>query len=398
MLGTGSQVSVSDDMIMNWTTSFLDQPAGGSPAGTPYESNIQIDTSSQLPVNFDASQIKTVSPSRDTKGRSYLAGYLPYNVMNLDFWQVPFRYGERPHLVAKSEFEKYNDASKLGPPAWSNAVPDAFSTLGGTTNNRQYGLLAAAWVQTNPQKTFPISMPGGYVRILIHNNKLVWNLYGALYTGYWTETDSYDFYAGQDTTPDFVSLPVIACASFQPEGIVGNEYLIPPTVFTAIYALPPIPPMSCDSFNYMLQRANEIHPGTTSSQLIGILNTAVLNPTGGDQEFVLYNTNPNDCTSPLICTMLSTAPPYVQGDPDGSEQSLESEYPAGPFLPSFCWATESCDTTPFVPGDSETSATRSWTPGTGYSSTPGVNGCLGKLEVQRETDFNYIVPPCACDL
>jgi hypothetical protein len=397
MLGTGSEVQVGDDLMMDWSTSFLDQPAGGSPAGTPYESNIQIDPSSQFPPGFDASQIKTVNPKNDSS-HTYLAGYLPYNVMNLNFWQVPFRFGERPHLVAKSEFTQYADASKLGPPSWTpNAVPNAFATLGATANNRQYSALAAAWVQTNPQKTWQAAIPDGYVRIMIHSNKLVWTIAGSCTPPYLQETDSYDFYPGQDVTPDFSTLPVIACASVTPEGIVGDEYLLP-TLFSVLYALPPIPPMSCQSFTAMLQRVDQIHPGTSSSDLIGLLSAMPIDPTGGDQEFVIYNLNPTDYTSKLIITPLSASPPTVQGSPDGSQQTMESEGPVGPFFPDFCWETITCDTSPWLPGLAMISATRTWTPGTGYSSTTGQGGCLGKLEVQRETDLDFAVPPCACDL
>jgi hypothetical protein len=397
MLGNGSSVQVGDDMIMNWSTSFLDQPAGGNPIGTPYESNVLIDPSSQFPPGYDASQIKTVNPKKDS-AHTYLVGYLPYNVMNMNFWQVPFRFGERPHLVAKSEFAQFNDPNKLGPPGWSpNAVPNAFSTLGATANNRQYGALAAAWVQSNPQKTFQAAMPGGYVRIFIHSNKLVWTVVGSCTPPFYQETDSYDFYPVQYVTPTFVSIPVIACATATPTGIVGNEYTIP-TVFTALYALPPIPPMSCQSFSELLQRVNQIHPGTSSSSLIGTLSSMPLNPTGGDQEFAIYNINPTDYTSALTLTPLSASPPWVKGDPDGSQQSMESEGPVGPFFPDFCWLDITCDTSPFVPGAAMISATRTWTPGTGYSNTTGQGGCLGKLEVQRETDLDFIVPPCACQL
>jgi len=394
MLGNGSSVQVDDGMMMNWTTSFLDSPLNGNPK---YESNVFVDLGSQLPPGFDSSQIPTVTPKKDTS-HTYLAGYSPYNVMNLNFWQVPFRYGERPHLVAKSEFEQFNDPNKFTPTGWTpNAVPDAFATLGGTTNNRQYGLLAAAWVQANPQKTWQAAMPNGYVRIMIHQNKLVWTLVGSFIPGYLTETDSYDFYPGQYVTPDFSTVPVLVCATATPQGIVGNEYTIP-TVFTGLYATPPIPPMSCQSFSELLARVNQIHPGTSSSALIGLL-AFPLNPTGGDQEFAIYNVDPTDYTSQLIITPLSLSPPWVQGSPDGSEQgNIESEGPFGGFFPDFCWMDISCDTSPFVPGAALISATRTWTPGTGYNSSPTQGACLGKLEVQRETDLDFIVPPCACDL
>jgi hypothetical protein len=397
MLGNGSSVQVDDGLIMNWSTSFLDCPADGNPAGTPYESNVFIDTSNnvQLPPGYDASSLQTITPKKDPT-HTYLAGYVPYSVMNLNFWQVPFRFGERPHLVAKSEFQQFNDPTKLGPPGWSpNAVPNSFSTLGGTVNNRQYGLQAAAWVQANPQKSFQAAIPDGYVRILIHQNKLVWTLVGAFIPGYLTETDSYDFYPAQYVTPDFSTVSVLVCATATPQGLVGNEYAVP-TVFTGLYATPPIPPMSCQSFSELLARVNQIHPGTSSGALIGLLSSMPLNPTGGDQEFAIYNVNPTDYTSQLLITPLSASPPTVQGLPDGSQQSMESE---GPMLgPDFCWMDITCDTSPFVPGLATISATRTWTPGTGYNSTPGQGACLGKLEVQRETDLDFIVPPCACDL
>jgi len=397
MLGNGSSVQVDDGLIMNWTTAFLDSPADGNPAGTPYESNVQIDPGSQFPPGYDQSQIPTFNPSKDPS-HTYLEGYRPYNVMGANYWQVPFRFGERPHLVAKSEFQKFNDPTQLGLGAWTpNAVPNAFSTLGGTVNNRQYGLQAAAWVQANPQKTFVAAIPDGYVRILIHQNKLVWTLVGAFIPGYLTENDTYDFYPGQYVTPDFSTVSVLVCATATPQAVVGDEYNVP-TVFGALYALPPIPPMDCQSFSELLARVNQIHPGTSSSSLIGLLTAMPINPTGGDQEFAIYNVNPTDYTSQLLITPLSASPPTVQGSPDGSQQSMESEGPIGGVFPDFCWLDITCDTSPFVPGIAMISATRTWTPGTGYSSTAGQGACLGKLEVQRETDLDFIVPGCACDL
>jgi len=378
MLGLQSQVDVPSDM--NWTQSYLDRN---------YESNIQID-SSQFPVNFPTGSIKTM-PSSNDPAHQYLVGYYPYSVESQNFWQVPFRVQERPHLVSRTIFEQSQDPTTIGPPAWTNAVPDAFGTFGATVKNRQYGLSTNAWVQTNPQINYPIAMPNGYVRILIDNNNLQWVLWmDGIPIPLWT--DNYGFTPLNEV--DFPAWP-LGCGSVSVEEFVGNEYpsLDGPTLFQAIYALPPIAPLGTASFNYLLQRVDELHPGYTSAQLIGLLNSITLQPDSENQEFVIYNSDFSQTSTVQIST-LSGAPSNVQGDPDGSQQSLEPEIPS----PITNWGitTEECYGAWPSPTPTVVSATRNWTPGTGYSSNSSYGGCLGKLEVQRTTVANIIAVTCPC--
>jgi hypothetical protein len=408
MMGTGSGVQVTDEM--DWSTSFLDQPAGGNPAGTPYESNVQFNATAQLPPNYPASSL-TLANSKNDPTHTYLAGYLPYTVMGMNFWQVPFRYGERPHLVAKTEFTQYSDPNKLGPPGWTpNAVPNAFATLGATANNRQYSALAAAWVQTNPQKTWTAAMPNGYIIIQIDNNQANWFEAGlTVPMVYPTETTNYDFTPGQDFTLDdpvaitTISLPPIP-GTLNPEAILGDEYLSGalggPTVLQAIYADGPSNNSSAQSFQYMLQRVNEFHPGTSASDLSNALGQQTLQ-SSGTQVFVLHNANENDCTSALTLDSVTNGSPpsWCQtASFDGTQQSMESEdsYSGGfdfsiptPGCPNIaeCSPTNGDDAIIVI----NCGSTRTWTPGTGYSSTPGQGGCLGQLEVQNYTTIDYAV-------
>jgi hypothetical protein len=395
MLGTGSQVQVTDQM--DWNTSFMDRPTSTA----TYESNIEIDLTTQLPPNFDPSQLKTVTPKNHI-GHTYLAGYLPYNFLNLDYWQIPFRYGERPHLVAKSMFTQDSDPNTLGPPTWSgNPIPNAFATLGGTVNNRQYGLLSAAWVQTNPQKTYKLSIPSGYIRILIHDNAIDWYALVApvIIPVPWTGTTDYGF---GSNTADSVPFPT-GCGTLQTEGYsVGNEYLSAgsgPTLFDAIYTFPlPNIPTSCSTFTNMLQRINQMHPGYKASDLVVLLNSINLTTDAQDQEFIIYNSDFTENSTVKIST-LADAPQNQQGQPDGSSQSAEYEGPVPcPPGPDDGETTEACYGD--WPEDNQAwiDANRTWTPGTGAADTSNSSnlGCLGKLEVQRTTHIVQIGFFCEC--
>jgi len=116
MLGSGNSVQVPS--TTSWSQSYLD---------TGYESNCWI-SPLEIPIfSFDQPPIPTITPKNDPKQYKYFIGYQPYTAMNMNYWFVPFRFGERTHLVAQSQF----DACKTTVPnLWSNALPNAFSTIG----------------------------------------------------------------------------------------------------------------------------------------------------------------------------------------------------------------------------------------------------------------------------
>ncbi len=361
MLGKNS-VMVAPD-LSNWKQSYLD---------ASMESNVYV-TAAQIPSGVTMPVVKV--PPNDPS-HSYLVGYNDYNVNGLDFWQVPFRFGERPHLVALTDCEK----ALADPPDWqTHPLPNAFSTLGGTTHNQNLGEQALSWVQTNPQKTYPLAIPSGFIKIKLDTNQLDWCPNGIPWFN-----DTYGF-TPDEAEPDTFPLP---CGSLDAYEVIGMEYAAGPTLFTGIFALPPIPPMGSATFDALYQRVQEIHPGYTKGALMGLLEGTIISPEAEDQEFAIYNStwDVNDPSCVLMCTPLSVAPPWVNGDPDGESGVLETEDMPGP---SWGLTDLTCYGEWIYPLMTEITANRTWTPGSGYG------GCLGALEIARTTTVTYF-GDCDC--
>src|SRR5262249_24295170 len=154
---------------------------------------------------------------------------------------------------------------------------------------------------------------------------------------------------------------------------VGNEYLTGPTLFTGLFAMPPVPPMDSKAFSYLLQRVQEIIPGYTKADLIALLVATPISTAAQDQEFIIYPTSTHT-NATLLITPPSAAPAWANTDPDGSSQVLETEGPVGPnqgLTDLDCYGSWE------DPSFSTFSGERRWTAGTGYG------GCLGTMTVHR---------------
>ncbi len=364
MLGNKSYVDVIEDNA--WQTALMDRG---------YESNVSVNVA-ELPNNFDAGSLLLTAKAKD--GLTYLPGYKDVQVGGQNYWFVPYRNGEKPHLIG-GEFFNQNLIS-TNPIAWTDPVPNSFSVHSVAKAGTQQQ--AMAWAVTNPQLYFKMQIPQAFIHIQIQKNTLQWSLMGIP-----VESTDYGFLPG-----DFESsstYPVPTCASVSGTEMVGNEYITGPTLFTAIFALPPTPPMSSVTFNYLLQRCQEIIPGYTAAQLTGLLTSTVLTSTGADdQDYMIYPSN-TISSATLLCTSASAAPSWTNTDPDGADQILESE---GPATPNQGLETFDCDgvTVP-LPLISTESCDRHWTAGTGY------NGCLGMLTIKRTTTA-VMYGICSCPI
>jgi hypothetical protein len=358
MLGKNSFMVAPD--LSQWKQSYLD---------ASWDSNISV-IAAEIPSGVSMPLVKV---NNNDPSNSYLVGYNDYSVNGRDYWMVPFRFGERPHLVARSDCEK----AAANPPAWqTKPLPNAFSTLGGTTNNQNLGEQALSWVQTNPQKTYPLSIPNGFIKIKLDVNTVAWYPNFIPYG-----TNDYGFtYDYEDAIPF-----VVGCGSLSAEEVVGLEY-VTPTLFTGIFALPPIPPMGSSTLDALFQRVQEMHPGYSKAAFLAALAACPISPAAEDQEFVIYADSWDPLNSHIVATPAALAPPWISGDPDGTSTSTENEFMVGP---NWGYATLQCYGDYPAPLESEESGTRTWTPGTGYG------GCLGSLEIKRTTNVYYQgVCPC----
>lgn len=382
MLGPNSSLDAPD--LSGWSQSYLDAES---------ESNISI-TASQLPLENDI-PITMVQNSKDTQNK-YLAGYHPYSIDGVDYWQVPFDFGERPHLVSATNFQTQNQ----NPPAWDpKPVPNAFSMVGMTKNNARLGETTASWVETNPQQTFQAAIPAGFIRIKLDANTLEWK---PNFLTYYTE--SYGF-----TPTDFESAPIpVGCGIMYADETVGDEYL-PPTLYMALSRFLQGVDQST-AFQHLYQRVQEMNPSVTKSSLISQLQLTPLYSTDpGPQEYIIWNCPDISLTPPrygpntgkwkLMITPASLAPPWIDGDPDGTPNVIETEdlwTPDCPNYGTFTVAGLSCFPTGEYPTLTNLLVEKTWQPGTGYGTgTLGLGDCLGTLEIHRTTKVYYF-GICTC--
>jgi hypothetical protein len=270
-------------------------------------------------------------------------------------------------LIARSQYE----AAAQNPPPWeTKPVPNSFSATGSTQNNEHLGEKTTSWVQTNPQQTYPAAIPNGFIRVKIDANILDWRADGFPYY-----TDTYGF------VPDdiFVDPFPLPCGTLSADETVGLEYLPVPTLFRAIFALPPIPPMQSAAFDNLYQRLQQIHPGYSKSKFITKLNEMILSPDATDQEFIICNATFDVKNSDILVVPADAAPPWCTGQPNGSQSELVQDREYMMECPNFGWTNLACYGDFEYPSFTEVTGTRSWTPGTGYG------GCLGELEIQRTT-------------
>ncbi|PZM77917.1 MAG: hypothetical protein DKT66_26955 [Candidatus Melainabacteria bacterium] len=330
----------------------------------------------------------------NSNGMFFLKGY-----ENLDFggdsiWQVPFLFEDKPHMVSKGDFEKAkNNAS-----GWSNAVPNAFSAEGVASQPGKPAEKGMAWVITNPRQTYKAAIPHSFVRLRVEKPKVNWQFVPfAVPITYFTDTmDGF--------TPKSMSSPPAPaggplCATVQAVSItVGLEYVA--LLATGVDGMVFLPPKAGSAENYIEQelvaRCNEMITKVGETVTASEVHSALSNPlcsaallSGLSQDFALYSPDGKSirCLPIVSGVVADPQAPWLSlianQTPDGSEKkkgessiSLPAAMP--PFHPvivpdPFCVEN-------FGLGFGTMDKSLFWQPGT------GVNGCLGKVRVQRETN------------
>ena len=361
MLGSNAHVDVMSGN--NWQTALMDRGA---------ESNISVDTS-QLPSSFSSGDVSNLQLVKAKDGNSYLPGYTGVQLVGQSYWCVPFKVSEKPHLVAGDHFEENTLTANALP--WTDAIPNAFCVHGGAVS-AQKSQESIASVITNPQLEFKLQIPQAFVRVKLLANTLQWNL-----NGIDMETDNYQFAPGDTKTSITYPLP---CGTIYGTEYCGFEYTTGPTLLTGMLGLRALSATSTKTFQYLLQRCQEIHPGLQANDLITML-TATPISTDGDQEFIIWPTS-NDSNAKLMVTPASGAPSWANTQPDGSDGVLETEGPLGPnwgLTDLVCYGDYE------YPSYSSFYGELRWQPGTGY------DGCLGTVTVHRTTTA-YLFGFCSC--
>ncbi|MBX9685424.1 MAG: hypothetical protein K2X27_01905 [Candidatus Obscuribacterales bacterium] len=134
------------------------------------ESNISV-SANQLPPGFSLEKLGTTQA--DDK-KYYFKGYEAIKGANLPtLCFVPFKLNAQPHLVSAKDFEK-TDSTIKG--VTSNPLPNAFSCQAVSVNQKFSETKGKSYVLTNPRKTYEMSMPHAFVKIVFENNIAHWNL------------------------------------------------------------------------------------------------------------------------------------------------------------------------------------------------------------------------------
>jgi Flp pilus assembly protein TadG len=371
MIGNGANTNFVKGN--GWQTSLMDRND---------ESNLQIMPNLPLKYNLKSSYstpcTRAVMP-QTANGLNFLRGYLPMVVAGQTFWQVPFQFDEKPRLVSKTPFTANQQPPNMLPSVWQTPVPNAFSVQGEAAKTGAVSELASAFVQTNPRQVFPLTFPNGYVRVVLKQNTLQWFL--DLIP---LDSTTYSFEAG--TTIDSIPYPIPPiCATAQGEAIVGNEY-VPPTLYFAVCGnSPPIPG---NTMNYLLQRCQEMLPGTQMGDLTAAMSACPISSDDADQTFYIYPAGGHIVVTPDSATNLPSGCDKT-ASPEGTSQTLDVDGPNP--IPNSCIETWTCYSVVQFPTVTLLTNTRTWKPGTGYSG-----GCLGELTVHHESDAQLITAVCAC--
>ena len=389
MLGNGVQIKVKSGT--GWETSLLDRGC---------ESNIVLNGAPpffNLPPGYvlpNAYFTKCTRPNPPAEAANlyFLKGYTPLTVGGKTFWQVPFKFDDKPHLVARSTFDA--NTMKNQPLNWNFAVPNAFSGEGEAIKSGPQGEKATSWMLTNPREPFQMSMPHSFVKIHVDENKSHWFYYpggppplpdtefGIAQTYcYTTETQSSMMPAGG-----------LLCASVSATSVLLGTDVVGRSLDGLIFGLPEGNTAAME--NYLTNRCNEMLSVTGHSASKNDMHSALSNPVtigsliAGVRDFYLYSPdgmnlkcNPAPLAiaeSPWLATMIAN-------NPDGTEKLVidEASMPAPIFFVPTVVPDPFCSPK-LALGWGLWKKDVAWQPGTGY------NGCLGQVRVKRWTNVHVL--------
>ncbi len=378
MLGDKTE-AVPYQGAQGWLTSLLDRGA---------ESNLEVTTAEIMPGNTGNSV-----PMTD----KFISGYNPFTVNGKTFSFVPFKQNERTHLVSGVDFNANTHQANPLQADWGTPVPNSLSARGRSKDHKMYGQEGIAYVISNPQQTYKLSIPHSFVHLKLEENEANWNFLGT------PPTFSQSEYGYRPELQDRVGRGIL-CTLNVSNFELGTEF-IPPTLDSAIFGYP----FAADKAkieNTLLNRLNQMisKPGKkiTAGQLHGLLNS--LETAGwleaGKRDFYLFcadgeniDVQPKEIALVKAPWLSQFVEPVIKIDnaADGAESKLaDRSLPGPPVIPYVQISMTpdfACVPVPPPIGWSFINGEMHWRPGSGYS------GCLGEIRVKRETDI-YLEGVC----
>lgn len=386
MIGNGAKVNVIPGA--GWQTSRMEaEKESNIVLAGSQNNNFMMPPKFGMSPNFVTKGTRKYIPSEATN-YYFLKGYEPLNVGGNTFWQVPFLYDEKPHLVAGSLF---NDAQQDAP-SWQKAVPNAFSGEGAAEKAGRPGERAKSWVLTNPRQPFKLCIPHSFVKFKVDDPKVTWYFFPPPVGGPPVPlgTSEYEFIPDTKTRVG----TGILCSTVTAQDVLIGIDVAGCSINDLIFESPAgkitgasVGGDEKEMESYLVNRANEMisKPGVTitasqvHSTLNGVATTAGL--IAGEREFIMFS--PDGKSLECLPTKIAAirAPwllAYQSKEADGTEKEMfDQDTPAAEMfhipnvIPApFCnlktalgWGFHYKDVF--------------WKPGS------GANGSLGEVRIKR---------------
>ncbi len=394
MLGTSANVQELPGS--NWQTSLMDRNVESNIVlpGNP-GNNFNMPANYTLPSNF---YTQSTRPNVPAAGANlwFLKGYTPLTVGGQTFWQVPFQYDEKPHLVSKTTFDAAQPSAQ--PLDWTNAVPNAFSVEGKALPKQGVGEKGMSWVLTNPREPFTLSIPQSFLHIHVDTMQAYFYFFPAGFP----IKDPLQPEVDYGYTPSTATgAPMLQggpfCSSVTPDEVELGLEVVGQPLDGIIFGLIP-PADTTDLETNMVNRINEMVGQAGSPKSASDLHALLSNPyttaclIKGDQDFYIYSTDGINLTvqPQEIAQTVPWLSNMISNDPDGNETEPvdDATSPSPIFFTPI--VTPDPDCAPVFPpiGTATYNKDIHWTPGSGY------NGNLGLVRVTRYTNV-YSLGVCS---
>ncbi|MDR3615784.1 MAG: hypothetical protein P4L53_19655 [Candidatus Obscuribacterales bacterium] len=383
MMGLGTQTKVLTNG--NWQTSLLERNDESNLviAGSPPNFN--------LPPNYNLDSSAFTQCTRNpvpsgAQNMYFLKGYAPITAAGQTFWQVPFQYDEKPHLVSQTTFNQ--NMAKAIPLDWAKPVPNSFSAEGTTTKTGSLNEVASSFVMTNPNQPFQLSLPHSFLHIHVDDMESHWWFFP---TGYppleLDPTIGYGYTT--DTEANIPSFPGgVCCTSVTPDSVTLGLEVVGQPLDGIIFNYPVGDTSKVES--YMVNRINEMVGAVGVTKSASDLHSALQDvaTTGeliaGVRDFYIFSPDGQNITCQPEALAIAKAPwlaPLISNTPDGSpeNQIINTTDPAAIFFDPIVVPAPFCSPL-FEFGWGMNGKIVGWTPGS------GANGCLGTIRVNRWTD------------
>ncbi|MCA9803637.1 MAG: hypothetical protein KC777_16810 [Cyanobacteria bacterium HKST-UBA02] len=382
MLGIGAGVKVKPGA--GWETSFMERTKESNVTLPGGSAGISLPPGSSLAGNYVTPTTRTPAPS-GSNGLTFLKGYTALQKQGQTFWQVPYLFDEKPHMVSRYKFIE----DKSNPP-WNTAVPNAFSCDSEGMQTGSVGQHAKGWVLTNPRETFRMCMPHTYMHIHIDTMKAKWIFY---------PTGVIPFPTQNAADQNYGFVPEFQTSSASPGGlncsnVTGYATMGLEVVGRSLDAVMFQMPGGNDSqivndmtarINQMISKvgkklsSSDLHaalsdPSTTLSLAAGVKDFYLVSPDG--ETVKVYPSAAVAAAAPWIATMINK-------DPDGTDKTFSAgPFPGNPLFFVNPTPIPFCEPVPFPVSHGWQLYYKDlkWRPGTGYS------GNLGEVTVKRWTE------------